>query len=128
MRFPRIGILAASLMLVAGGVAAGLTGNADAQRADRPLYKDASQPIARRVEDLLSRMTLEEKVAQMITVWEHKDRIQTPSGDFSPRGLPGPFPTGPGRVAPPSARGGVAAPAATGAAGANARQLGRTAR
>ena len=29
------------------------------------LYKDPSQPVARRVEDLMSRMTLEEKVAQL---------------------------------------------------------------
>lgn len=30
-----------------------------------PLYKDSSQPIEKRIEDLLSRMTLEEKVGQM---------------------------------------------------------------
>ena len=30
-----------------------------------PLYKDASAPVEKRVEDLLSRMTLEEKVGQM---------------------------------------------------------------
>ena len=66
MRFSRIFILAASLLLVTGGVAAGLSGSANAQKADRPLYKDATQPIERRVEDLLSRMSLAEKVAQMI--------------------------------------------------------------
>ena len=34
--------------------------------ADRlPLYKDASSPVGKRVEDLLRRMTLEEKVGQM---------------------------------------------------------------
>ena len=32
---------------------------------DAPLYKDASAPVEKRVEDLLSRMTLEEKVGQM---------------------------------------------------------------
>ena len=32
---------------------------------DAPIYKDASQPVERRVEDLLSRMTLEEKAGQM---------------------------------------------------------------
>ena len=31
----------------------------------QPLYRDASQPIDRRVEDLLGRMTLEEKVGQI---------------------------------------------------------------
>ena len=30
-----------------------------------PLYKDASQPVEARVEDLLSRMTMEEKIGQM---------------------------------------------------------------
>jgi beta-glucosidase len=34
-------------------------------RADIPLYRDASQPVHRRVEDLLSRMTLEEKLGQL---------------------------------------------------------------
>lgn len=33
------------------------------------VYKDATQPIAARVADLLSRMTLEEKVAQMHAFW-----------------------------------------------------------
>ena len=33
--------------------------------AQQPLYLDASQPVDKRVEDLLSRMTLEEKVGQI---------------------------------------------------------------
>jgi hypothetical protein len=33
-----------------------------------PLYKDASQPVEKRVEDLLARMTLEEKIGQMIQI------------------------------------------------------------
>ncbi len=33
--------------------------------AQKVIYKDASQPIASRVSDLMSRMTLEEKIAQM---------------------------------------------------------------
>lgn len=35
-------------------------------------YKNASQPIDERVADLLGRMTLEEKVAQMICIWGQK--------------------------------------------------------
>src|SRR3954470_12596290 len=128
MGFSRIGIFAASLMVVAGGLAAGPSGSASAKKADHMLYKDASQPIDRRIDDLLSRMTLEEKVAQMITVWEHKDRIQTPAGAFSPQRASAAFPAGLGQVARPSDQRGVATPAATGAAGANARQLNRNAR
>jgi beta-glucosidase len=37
--------------------------------SDSPLYRDARAPIRLRVRDLLSRMTLEEKVAQMIALW-----------------------------------------------------------
>ncbi|WP_437959785.1 glycoside hydrolase family 3 N-terminal domain-containing protein [Sorangium sp. So ce119] len=33
---------------------------------DAPLYRDARQPVDRRVEDLLSRMTLDEKVGQLM--------------------------------------------------------------
>ncbi len=36
------------------------------------VYKDAGQPSTRRVKDLLSRMTLEEKAAQMMCVWQTK--------------------------------------------------------
>lgn len=35
-----------------------------------PLYKDASRPVEKRVEDLLTRMTLDEKIGQMIQI-EH---------------------------------------------------------
>jgi beta-glucosidase len=36
------------------------------------VYKDARQPSARRVRDLLSRMTVEEKAAQMMCIWQKK--------------------------------------------------------
>jgi beta-glucosidase len=35
----------------------------------KPVYKDSNQPIEVRVKDLLSRMTLKEKVDQMTSVW-----------------------------------------------------------
>lgn len=83
----------------------------------RPIYKDPSQPTARRVEDLLARMTLEEKVAQMVTIWEHKDRIQSPAGTFSADRAVQSLPDGIGQIARPSDRRGVATNA-NGAAGA----------
>jgi beta-glucosidase len=43
------------------------------QRAAKTsLYKDASQSAERRVNDLLGRMTLEEKAAQMLCIWQQK--------------------------------------------------------
>ena len=39
--------------------------NVAATGTEVPLYQDAAAPIALRVEDLLSRMTLEEKIGQM---------------------------------------------------------------
>jgi hypothetical protein len=37
-------------------------------RADYPKYKDPKQPIGARVEDLLARMTLAEKIGQMTQI------------------------------------------------------------
>jgi beta-glucosidase len=98
-----------------------------AAAVERPLYKDSAQPVERRVEDLLRRMTLEEKVAQMLTVWEHKDKIQTPDGTFSPEKASQAFPNGIGQIARPSDRRGATV-AANGAAGAAAGSVGRDAR
>ena len=38
---------------------------ADGSEDEKPLYKDATAPVERRVDDLLRRMTLEEKVMQV---------------------------------------------------------------
>ncbi len=49
-----------------------------------PAYKDASLPVERRVADLLSRMTLEEKVAQTLAVWQQKRQLVDANGAFDP--------------------------------------------
>ena len=43
--------------------------------AQQPVYKDARQPITKRVSDLLSRMTLEEKVAQLQTMHAGRPKL-----------------------------------------------------
>src|SRR5690348_5961810 len=53
---------AAAVATLVLAVAAGL-GSPRAREQDGPLYLDKTQPIEARVEDLLSRMTLEEKVS-----------------------------------------------------------------
>ena len=48
-----------------------------------PAYKNPSLPSARRVKDLLSRMTLEEKAAQMMCVWQEKaETLVDADGNF----------------------------------------------
>ena len=56
-------IVAASCMALAF-VSADMA-SAAGKKTKTPVYKDASAPVERRVEDLLSRMTLEEKIMQM---------------------------------------------------------------
>ncbi|MBO6523211.1 MAG: glycoside hydrolase family 3 C-terminal domain-containing protein [Balneolaceae bacterium] len=50
---------------------------------DTPLYKDPSKSPEERVKDLLSQMTLAEKAAQMVGIWnEKKDTLVSESGHF----------------------------------------------
>lgn len=77
-----------------------LTGCAPAlaQRAADAPYMDASLPVEQRVEDLLGRMTLEEKVAQMMALWEGRATITDESGRFDPTGASEWFRIGIGRI------------------------------
>jgi len=51
--------------------------------ANLPIYKNPALPPARRVKDLLSRMTLEEKAAQMMCVWQKKsETLVNGDGNF----------------------------------------------
>jgi beta-glucosidase len=81
-----------------------------------PVYKDARQPVERRVEDLLSRMTLDEKVAQLLTLWDQKAKVQTADGSFSPEKASAAFPNGIGGFARPSDKHGVEPPNSAGVA------------
>jgi beta-glucosidase len=51
--------------------------------AQNPLpYRDPKLPVEQRVADLVSRMTPEEKVAQMVGVWENRTFFSDPQGLF----------------------------------------------
>jgi beta-glucosidase-like glycosyl hydrolase len=67
-----------------------------------PVYRDASAPVEQRVEDLLARMTLEEKIAQITAVWDRKREIFTPTNDFNAAKARQVFPAGIGHVTRPS--------------------------
>ncbi|HPM32468.1 MAG TPA: hypothetical protein PLJ60_19190, partial [Chryseolinea sp.] len=52
-------------------------------KSDKVAYKDAQLPVEERVSDLLKRMTLKEKVAQMHCVWNDKNTLLLDSaGNF----------------------------------------------
>ena len=111
MRFRHCIVIAA----ISTGLAAA---HAQSEALQAPLYKDPRQPVEKRVDDLLTRMTLEEKVAQLETIWEGKAKLQTPDGRFSPELASKNFPSGIGGFARPSDKRGVTV--SSGAAGASA--------
>ncbi|MGA7538378.1 MAG: glycoside hydrolase family 3 N-terminal domain-containing protein [Steroidobacteraceae bacterium] len=87
-------ILASSLLLGCAGAAA----------AGEPLYENASAPIDARVNDLISRMTLQEKLAQISCIWQRKGEVEDANGNFDPAKASRVFPYGIGQVARPSDR------------------------
>lgn len=107
-RIAALAIAATALTPVIAPAAHAQTAKAEG-KTERALYKDAGQPIDARVDDLLGRMTLEEKVAQLVAIWLKKDAIQTPAGDFDPAKASAAFPNGLGMISRPSDRKGVAA-------------------
>src|SRR5437667_3205833 len=72
-----------------------------------PLYKNASAPIGARVEDLLTRMTLDEKIMQMQCIWQKKADIQDAATNFSAAKASATYPHSIGMIARPSDREGT---------------------
>ena len=113
--------------MIVAAIGAALVGS-DARSAEPqlPVYKDARQPVEKRVDDLIARMTLDEKVAQLETVWEQKSKLETADGTFSAALASKNFPNGIGGFARPSDYRGVTQ--SNGAAGAAGEAVNRDAR
>jgi beta-glucosidase len=96
MKYHRLpGLLVLCSLLPVGNVLGQAAGT-------RPDYRSPTLPTVRRVEDLLSRMTLEEKVAQMLCLWNAKKQITDSQGRFDPIRAPEWFRVGIGRIERPS--------------------------
>jgi beta-glucosidase len=65
-------------------------------------YRDHTLPIEERVSDLLKRMTLQEKIAQMETVWEEGRKLANKNGLFNPNAALDIIPLGIGHIGRPS--------------------------
>jgi beta-glucosidase len=106
--------LAAGVCLAAFGMAASPATQAQPVAIERAMkdapYWNATLPVEQRVEDLLARMTLEEKVAQILTIWDSKGQIQGEGDVFDPAKAAAKFPHGIGQIARPSDRAGPSSP------------------
>lgn len=83
------------------------------QPAAKPAYLNSALPPERRTRDLISRMTLEEKAAQMICVWNQKaTTLVDEQGNFDPEKAKASFKrrAGLGQVGRPSDAGGGKTP------------------
>ena len=49
---------------------------------ERLPYQDRKLPVEQRVTDLLRRMTLEEKIAQLEGSWQNRDNVKDPKAMF----------------------------------------------
>ena len=96
---------------IASAQSQGLTKPQDIARpvADAP-YWDASLPVERRVADLMARMTVEEKLAQMISLWTTKAHVQSDGDSFDPAKASALYPDGIGFFTRPSDRAGPGSP------------------
>jgi len=89
----RRGICAASVLLLMMGMV---------QTPASLPYRDPSRSVDERVADLLGRMTLEEKLAQLQGIWVRKNQIQDAGGRFDPARAGAVLGAGLGEVSRPS--------------------------
>lgn len=106
--------LAAGVCLAAFNLVAAPATQAQEVAVERAMkdapYWNAALPVEQRVADLMARMTLEEKIAQIITIWDSKGEIQGPGDVFDPAKASAKFPNGIGQIARPSDRKGPSSP------------------
>jgi beta-glucosidase len=67
----------------------------------RAPYRDPTVPIEQRVEDLLARMTQDEKIAQLTAIWTQKKQVLDSDGRFDPAAARRLYPNGIGQFARP---------------------------
>lgn len=110
----RRAVLAAGVCLAALNWLAAAPSMAQDVAIERPMqdapYWNTAVPVEQRVDDLMARMTLDEKIAQIITIWDSKDEIQGPGDVFDPAKASEKLPNGIGQIARPSDRNGPASP------------------
>ncbi|HET9445148.1 MAG TPA: glycoside hydrolase family 3 N-terminal domain-containing protein, partial [Steroidobacteraceae bacterium] len=72
------------------------------QAQERAPYRDPAVPMEQRLEDLLARMTQEEKIAQLTSIWTQKNQLFDRNGQFDPAAARRLYPHGIGQFARPA--------------------------
>ncbi len=96
-------------VLALAAVCAAIVPGAPATAAEA-VYRDASAPVEARVEDLLARMNMDEKIAQLRTVWDSKVELFDDELRFDPERARALYPGGFGGFARPNDARGPASP------------------
>jgi beta-glucosidase len=112
-------------LVAASSLIPGVATKSSAQEAQAP-YRNPRLPVDQRVADLLSRMTLEEKVAQLESVWvtNQSKQLVNERGEFAPDAkMQELLKNGIGQFGGPSQAGSEAEKAAAPLHGKNARQM-----
>lgn len=102
IRATRAGLLIAALLIT--------TATAAPARQEKLVYKDPAAPLEARVEDLLARMSLEQKIAQITTIWTQKGDLFNAAGQFDAAKRRQLYPAGFGHFARPSDLRGIGSP------------------
>ncbi|MEM6793783.1 MAG: glycoside hydrolase family 3 N-terminal domain-containing protein [Acidobacteriota bacterium] len=97
-----LGLLAAAPSEAAPSPQAASAEQGSSGASSPPPYRDASLNVDLRVADLLGRMTLEEKVAQMLCLWRDKNLLLDEDGNFDAAKAAEVMPLGAGQIARPS--------------------------
>jgi beta-glucosidase len=103
LRLAKAGRQARKLAVLITAVLAASSASAQSP-SERAIYKDPAAPVEQRVQDLLSRMTLEEKIAQITAVWSKKNELLDAKGNFNPDAAKRLYPAGIGHFTRPQDR------------------------
>lgn len=87
---------------IVGLALAGIAATGGAAEQQLPLYRQANATVEARVADLLARMTLDEKVAQLQGVWTRMREVEDEQGRFDPTNARALLGLGIGEVSHPS--------------------------
>ncbi|MEL7376996.1 MAG: glycoside hydrolase family 3 N-terminal domain-containing protein, partial [Bacteroidota bacterium] len=87
--------------------------NSSSESLSEAPFRDPTRPVSERISDLLNRMTVQEKVAQVCAIWQEKYQMQDEKGQFLPNTADSILAYGIGHITRPSEISGSGEPGRT---------------